>query len=68
VVITILHQLLLYLVYYLIIFFYLKTSLIYFPDILRKFNSGITGYSTGNGNQNSAGSRFNVAVTGAVSS
>ena len=35
---------------------------------MRKFNSNITGFSTGTGGQTSANANFNVAKAGAVSS
>lgn len=47
--------------------FYSKTVLIYFKDILRKYNPNLYGQSIGNGNQNSANARYNAAVAGAVS-
>jgi len=37
------------------------------PNILKKSNPSLYGYSTGNGNQNSKGAVFNVAKPGAVS-
>jgi len=49
-------------------FLFLKISLIiYSTDILRKYNINLYGQSVGNGNQNSANARFNVAKPGAVS-
>ena len=44
-----------------------KVSLIHILDIMRKFNSNLSGFSIGTGNQNSANARFNVAKPGAVS-
>ncbi|UJR23053.1 hypothetical protein I4U23_026078 [Adineta vaga] len=37
------------------------------PNIIRKFNSALNGFSTGTGNQDSANANFNVAKPGAVS-
>ncbi|CAF1574626.1 unnamed protein product [Adineta ricciae] len=37
------------------------------PNILRKFNSNLNGFSTGTGNQNASNANFNVAKPGAVS-
>lgn len=37
------------------------------PNIMRKFNSNLYGFSKGSGNQNSASAVFNVAKPGAVS-
>jgi len=37
------------------------------PSILKVYNGAVTGWSTGNGNENSANARLNVAVTGATS-
>jgi len=37
------------------------------PSIFRAYNGAVTGWSTGNGNQNSANAKLNVAVTGATS-
>jgi hypothetical protein len=45
----------------------LKTFIICFADIIRKFNGNLVGASTGTGNQNSANANFNVAKAGAVS-
>ncbi len=52
----------------LMFFLYLKISIIYFIDIIRKFNSKVTGFSTGTGGQTAANANFNVAKAGAVSS
>jgi phospholipase B1 len=38
------------------------------PNILRKYNTGLNGFSTGTGNQNSSNARFNLARPGALSS
>lgn len=37
------------------------------PNIMRKFNSKLNGFSTGSGNQNASNANFNVAKPGAVS-
>ncbi|KAM3594481.1 uncharacterized protein V6R79_008609 [Siganus canaliculatus] len=37
------------------------------PNILKEYNPSVTGYSTGNGNQNSAAAFLNQAVAGATS-
>ena len=44
---------------------YLQTHY-FFVDILRQFNPEVRGFSTGSGNANSAGARYNVAVAGAI--
>ena len=38
----------------------------FFADILRQFNPEVRGFSTGSGDANSAGARYNVAVAGAI--
>jgi phospholipase B1 len=43
------------------------SSTITLPNILRKYNSNLYGYSTGTGNQNSTAAVFNVARPGAIS-
>ena len=40
--------------------------IIIFVDILRQFNPEVRGFSTGSGDANSAGARYNVAVAGAI--
>ncbi|XP_060042778.1 phospholipase B1, membrane-associated-like isoform X2 [Erinaceus europaeus] len=42
-------------------------TLVTLPNILREFNAKLIGYSTGTGDQNSAGARLNRAVSGAKS-
>lgn len=43
------------------------TSVVTLPNIVRRFNSGISGFSTGTGNRDQTNAGFNVAKPGAVS-
>jgi hypothetical protein len=48
-------------------FLCLKSSSIYFTDVIRKYNPDLWGQSIGNGGQNSTNARYNAARPGAVS-
>jgi len=43
-------------------------SVLSLPNIMRQYNPALVGWSIGNGNQDSANARLDVAVTGAVAS
>jgi len=43
------------------------SSVVTLPNIIRKYNGGLKGVSTGSGDRNSSGAGFNVAKAGAVS-
>jgi len=45
----------------------INTRFFTYPRCTQVFNSALAGFSVGNGNENSANSRLNVAVTGAIS-
>ena len=43
------------------------TSQTFLPDIIKKYNPNVKGFSTGSGNEDSANAKLNVAVSGAIS-
>ena len=47
---------------------FISLSLFLSSDIIRKFNTKLTGFSTGTGDRDKSGAGFNVAKAGAVSS